>query len=333
MSDAIVIRSLGKQFGDFIAVRNVSFTVAAGENFALLGPNGAGKSTLIRLLTTLMRPTSGTAIVGGHDVMRDPDGVRMQIGVIPQAMTSDPDLTADENLEFHAKLYGVRRAERRRLADPLLAAVGLVDFRQKLVGTFSGGMRRRLEIARSLMHRPRILFLDEPTTGLDPASRVAMWKMLRDLKSITSLTVFLTTHYMEEADQLCDRVAIFDHGRVVALDTPEGLKAQIPGEEAIEVAFPWTPGAWHETVAALPGVSHVTAANGAWRIASIDRIATVRALLDAAHAHQVTVASLAVRGRTLDDVFLHYTGRDLRDAADGKVRRDYTHLYDRPVRA
>jgi ABC-2 type transport system ATP-binding protein len=285
------------------------------------------------MLTTLLEPTAGTALVGGYDIAEAPDDVRRQIGVIPQAMTSDPELTADENLDFHAKLYGVPRAARRALAERLLHAVGLVDFRSKLVGTFSGGMRRRLEIARALMHRPRILFLDEPTTGLDPASRAAMWTMLRELKAATGLTVFLTTHYMEEADHWCDRVAIFDHGRVVALDTPEALKAAIPGTEAIEVAFSAAPPGWRETLAALGSVRRVEAINGSWRIYSDDRIGTVRTLLEAARQREVTVASLTARGRTLDDVFLHYTGRDLRDATDDKVRRDYSHLYERPVRA
>src|SRR5437867_4852236 len=212
---AIEARALRKQFGSLTAVDDVSLEVADGENFALLGPNGAGKSTLIRLLTTLLSPSSGTALVAGHDVRSDPDAVRRSIGVVPHALTSDPKLTAAENLEFYAKLHRVPSARRAKLVDELLGLIDLLQWRNKLVGTFSMGMRRRLEIARSLVHRPRILFLDEPTTGLDPASRLAMWEMLARMKAQSELTIFLTTHYMEEADQACDRAAIFDHGKVV----------------------------------------------------------------------------------------------------------------------
>jgi ABC-2 type transport system ATP-binding protein len=189
-------------------------------------------------------------------------------------------------------------------------------------------MRRRLEIARSLMHQPRILFLDEPTSGLDPASRTAMWEMLRRLKAQTGLTVFLTTHYMDEADQLCDRLAIVDHGRLIALDTPDRLKALVPGTEAIDVAFGTCPLSWTDRLRARPGVRQVDAGGRSCRIESTDRIATVRALLEMAGRHHVEIAALAVRGRTLDDVFLSYTGRDLRDAPDLKARRDYVHLYE-----
>jgi ABC-2 type transport system ATP-binding protein len=252
-------------FGDFVAVDDVSLDVAAGSSFALLGPNGAGKSTLIRMLTTLVEPTSGTAAVAGHDVMRAADAVRRAIGVIPQALTSDPELTAAENLEFYAGLYSVPRKEWPTMVTRLLALVQLTAWRDRLVGTFSGGMRRRLEIARSLIHRPAVLFLDEPTTGLDPASRQAMWEMIRALQQASGLTLFLTTHYMDEADELCDRIAICDHGRIVASGSPEELKR-------------------------------------------------------------------AVGGRTLEDVFLAYTGRGLRDNADGDARVDVRHLYDRSAR-
>ena len=237
---AIRTESLRRQFGDVVAVRDVSFEVPEGVNFALLGPNGAGKSTLIRMLTTVVAPSAGTAIVGGHDVRREPDAVRALIGVIPQALTSDPELTAAENLEFHARLYGVRRHARRRMVDELLAAVELSAWRDRMVGTFSGGMRRRLEIARSLMHQPRILFLDEPTTGLDPVSRRAIWGMIQRLKADTGVTLFLTTHYIEEADQVCDRVAIFDHGRIVVEGSPASLKAEAGAVTLEDVFVQWT---------------------------------------------------------------------------------------------
>ena len=198
---AIRTRALRKEFGSFVAVDNIDLEVYAGETFALLGPNGAGKSTFIRMLTTLTALTSGYAEVFGHDVERTPDAVRAVIGVVPQAMTSDPDLTAQENLNFYAGLYGVPRARCRELSETLLQAVDLLKWRDKPVCTFSGGMRR-LEIARSMIHQPRVLFLDEPTTGLDPASRIAMWETIGQLKRETHLTIFLTTHYMEEAENL-----------------------------------------------------------------------------------------------------------------------------------
>ena len=262
---AIQASQLRKVFGDFTAVHDVSLSVAAGSSFALLGPNGAGKSTLIRMLTTLIEPTSGTAIVAGHDVAASPDAVRRSIGVIPQAFTSDPELTAAENLEFYAGLYSIPRDRWPGLVSRLLNLVDLGAWRDRLVATFSGGMRRRLEIARSLIHRPQILFLDEPTTGLDPASRQAMWRMIRGLQEHGGLTLFLTTHYMEEADELCDQIAICDHGRIVGGGSPSELKR-------------------------------------------------------------------AIGGQSLEDVFIAFTGRGLRDAADGDARLDVRHLYDRAPR-
>ena len=217
---AIVVDNIFKRYGDFEAVKGISFSVDKGEIFGLLGPNGAGKSTLIRMMTTLIPVTSGTAMVGGHDVAHDSDAVRRMIGVIPQALTSDPDLTLEENLSIYAKLYSVPRAERKKNIDEVLEAVDLTKWRDAQTKTLSGGMRRRLEIARGLVHNPQIFFLDEPTTGLDPVSRIAVWEMLNNLKKTRNLTMLLTTHYMEEADRLCDRIAIVDHGTLVALGTP-----------------------------------------------------------------------------------------------------------------
>jgi ABC-2 type transport system ATP-binding protein len=252
MSNAIEVKTIVKKFGDFTAVDRISFEVEDGEIFGLLGPNGAGKSTLIRMMVTLLPPTEGTAVINGFDVSKKADDVRRSIGVIPQAMTSDLELSVYENLLIFAKLYGVPREKRNRLIAELLEAVELTQWRDKPVRLLSGGMRRRVEIARGLVHEPRVFFLDEPTTGLDPVSRTAVWGMLRRIKSQRDLTVLITTHYMDEADKLCDRVAIVDHGKLVALDSPRALKASIPGRDP-------------DTV-------------------------------------------------TLDDVFVHYTGRDLRDA-------------------
>jgi ABC-2 type transport system ATP-binding protein len=252
MSNAIEVRDIYKKFGDFTAVKGITFDVKTGEIFGLLGPNGAGKSTLIRMMVTLLPPTSGTATINGFDVVKKADDVRRSIGVIPQAMTSDLELTVHENLLIFAKLYGVPRETRTRLIAELLEAVELTQWADKPVKNLSGGMRRRVEIARGLVHEPRVFFLDEPTTGLDPVSRTAVWGMLQRIKSQRELTVLITTHYMDEADKLCDRIAIVDHGTLVALDSPQALKASIPGRAP-------------ETV-------------------------------------------------TLDDVFVHYTGHDLRDA-------------------
>jgi ABC-2 type transport system ATP-binding protein len=252
MTPAIEVKDIVKRFGDFTAVDHISFTVNAGEIVGLLGPNGAGKSTLIRMMVTILPPTSGTALINGFDIIRQADNVRRSIGVIPQAMTSDLELSVEENLLIFAKLYGVPRDKRARLMHDLLEAVELQQWADKPVKNLSGGMRRRVEIARGLVHEPRVFFLDEPTTGLDPVSRTAVWGMLQRIKSERDLTVLITTHYMDEADKLCDRIAIVDHGKLVALDTPRALKASIPGRRAEDV--------------------------------------------------------------TLDDVFVHYTGRDLRDA-------------------
>src|SRR3954466_4887086 len=217
---AIDVQQIVKKFGDFTAVNGISFAVEEGEIFGLLGPNGAGKSTLIRMLVTLLPPTGGTALVNGFDVVKQADGVRHSIGVIPQAMTSDLELSVEENLIIFAKLYGVPRQKRERLIHQLLESVELTKGAKGPRKNLSGGMRRRVEIARGLVHEPKVFFLDEPTTALDPVSRVAVWEMLRELKQKRDLTVFLTTHYMDEADKLCDRIAIVDHGKLVALDSP-----------------------------------------------------------------------------------------------------------------
>src|SRR6266576_3477877 len=204
--NAIDVREIVKRFGDFTAVKGITFSVAEGEIFGLLGPNGAGKSTLIRMLTTLLVPTAGSAVVNGFDIVKQADGVRKSIGVIPQAMTSDLELSVEENLIIFAKLYGVPRQKRERLITDLLAAVELTQWRDKQVRHLSGGMRRRVDIARGLVHEPRVFFLDEPTTGLDPVSRTAVWEMLQRIKSERDLTILITTHYMDEADKLCDRI-------------------------------------------------------------------------------------------------------------------------------
>jgi len=310
---AIEVENLTKRFGDFTAVDALTFSVEEGEVFGLLGPNGAGKSTLIRMLTTLVPPTSGTASVNGFDIIREPNGVRQSIGVIPQAMTSDLDLTAEENMSIFAKLYGIPRERRLRTIKQLLKDVDLEKWADKPVKMFSGGMRRRLEIARGLVHEPKLFFLDEPTTGLDPVSRVAVWEMLTRLKQQRDLTILVTTHYMDEADKLCDRVAIVDHGKLVALVSPLKLKASIPGKNILEVSFSGAPQNWMQTMKSLPDVAEVKADDNIYRISSHNGPRTTVALMEAARTANATLKSLSVQSTTLDDVFVHYTGHQLRD--------------------
>jgi ABC-2 type transport system ATP-binding protein len=318
----VEVDNLTKCFGDFCAVDGLSFNVRHGEVFGLLGPNGAGKSTLIRMLTTLVPPTSGSARVNGFDITRDADAVRKIIGVIPQAMTSDLDLSAVENMTIFAKLYSIPRDKRRRTIGELLEAVDLSQWADKPVKMFSGGMRRRLEIARGLVHEPRIFFLDEPTTGLDPVSRVAVWEMLTRLKRERDLTIIVTTHYMDEADKLCDRIAIVDHGKLEALDSPLKLKASIPGKNILEVSFSEVPEDWPETIRSLPEVADVKSDGNVFRISSHNGPRTTVELMEAARRKGIAVQSLSVQSTTLDDVFVHYTGHQLRDSLQAPAPAD-----------
>jgi ABC-2 type transport system ATP-binding protein len=311
---AIAVENIVKRYGDFEAVGGVTFEVADGEIFGLLGPNGAGKSTLIRMMTTLIPATAGKAVIAGHDVSREPDAVRRLIGVIPQALTSDMDLTVEENLSIYAKLYEVPKARRQRNIEELLDAVDLLKWRNAQTKTLSGGMRRRLEIARGLVHNPRIFFLDEPTTGLDPVSRVAVWEMLNNLKTAHNLTMLITTHYMDEADRLCDRIAIVDHGKLVALDTPMALKASVPGTNVVETQFTNDSAEWPTELKKLAGVTAVESQSaGMYRVLTSNGSLTTTQLVELAVNRGETIKSLSVQNTTLDDVFVHYTGRQLRD--------------------
>jgi ABC-2 type transport system ATP-binding protein len=311
---AIDVSRIVKKYGDFTAVDDISFDVKEEEIFGLLGPNGAGKSTLIRMMTTLIPITGGSAYIAGHDVQKDPDAVRRVIGVIPQALTSDLDLTVEENMSIYAKLYDIPTKKRKAVIGELLELVDLTKWRSAQTKTLSGGMRRRLEIARGLVHSPRIFFLDEPTTGLDPVSRVAVWEMLTNIKSHRQLTILITTHYMDEADRLCDRIAIVDHGKLVALDTPPNLKASVPGSNVIEAQFENAPADWDTLLKSLSGVTSVQHEGaGMYRVLTGNGSRTTTELVEAAVTAGVTVKSLSVQNTTLDDVFVHYTGRQLRD--------------------
>jgi len=311
---AIQVIDIVKKYGNFTAVDGVSFDVAEGEIFGLLGPNGAGKSTLIRMMTTLLEITAGSAFIEGFDVRKEPNKARRSIGVIPQAMTSDGDLTVWENLSIYSKLYGIAPADREKSIDELLELVDLTQWRDAPARNLSGGMRRRLEIARGLVHRPRIFFLDEPTTGLDPVSRVAVWEMITNIKQKRNLTVLITTHYMDEADRLCDRIAIVDHGKLVALDAPRALKASIPGSSVIEAQFVNAPAGWQQTLEKLAGVQSVQPEGAEmYRLLTDDGSRTTTDLVETAVHSNVIVKTLTVQSTTLDDVFVHYTGRQLRD--------------------
>ncbi len=236
MADIIEVQGLVKKFGDVEAVKNISFSVRQGERFAFLGPNGAGKSTTIKMLTTLLSPTEGTISIDGHNPVSDAAAARRSFGIVFQDPSLDDDLTARENLDLHGRLYGVPAAKRRERTDELLAFVELSDRADSYVREYSGGMKRRLEIARGLLHHPRIIFLDEPTLGLDPQTRNHMWQYLERLNKDEGITVFFTTHYMDEADRVAERIAIIDHGRIIAMGSGEELKTQTKTEN-LEDAF------------------------------------------------------------------------------------------------
>jgi ABC-2 type transport system ATP-binding protein len=309
-SAAIVARGLTKVYGRLVAVDHVDLDVGEGEVFALLGPNGAGKTTTVGMLTTLLRPTEGTAIVGGYDVVREPDMVRRVIGVVPQEYTADEDLSGWENLMFMASLYGIPRDEARRRAAELLEMVELSRFARVKVESYSGGMRRRLELAMGLINSPRILFLDEPTLGLDVQTRAAIWSYIRRLKDEYGMTILFTTHYMEEADLYATRIAIMDRGRIVKVGTPRELKDSIGGD-----------------VVTL-NVDNMAAAKEVLRSAGIDAReydgSLVFKLRDASTAlpeilralmgSGIQVRRMEVSEPTMDEVYLEYTGRRLRDA-------------------
>jgi ABC-2 type transport system ATP-binding protein len=311
---AVVVEGLTKRFGEFEAVRGIDLDVAAGETFGFLGPNGAGKSTTISMLCTLLRPSGGSARVAGYDVVRGRDDVRRNIGLVFQDPTVDGYLTGEQNLRFHAELYGVPRSAVGDRMRQVLEMVGLWDRRGDRVETYSGGMKRRLEIARGLLHSPRVLFLDEPTVGLDPQTRASIWEYIRELKQAEEITIFMTTHYMDEAEY-CDRIAIMDSGRIVALDTPEALKASV-GKDRIQIRT-------------ADDAAAITALRDRFGIEAAVREGAVTFAVESGEAFVprlfgelgVQISSVHVARPSLDDVFMSYTGSTIRDAeasaADG----------------
>jgi ABC-2 type transport system ATP-binding protein len=304
---AVSVRGLTKTYGEIAAVRGIDFDVADGELFGFLGPNGAGKSTTIKILCTLATPTSGTATVAGHDVRRERTQVRRSIGLVFQEPTLDAYLTAEQNLRFHGELYGVPRAQLRDRMDEVLTMVGLDERRGDLVQTFSGGMRRRLEIARGLLHSPHVLFLDEPTIGLDPQTRASIWDYIAELRRREQITVFVTTHYMDEAEH-CDRIAIMNEGEISVIDTPEALKSGI-GADRVQIRTADDEAAIRR-LAELFGID-----------AAIHEDAVTFAVPGGAqfvprlfNELQVPIETVTVTRPSLDDVFMTYTGTTIRDA-------------------
>jgi len=317
---AVNTDKLRKCFGDFCAVNDIDITVEGGEFFGFLGPNGAGKSTLIRMLTTVMKPTSGGASVAGFDIRKQAKEVRRAIGVVPQSLSCDLDMTGYENMDIYGKFYEVPKKERRERTDELLDRVGLTNKASELAATYSGGMRRRLEIARSLIHIPKILFRDEPTTGLDPQSRRLVWDMLNDLQDAYGLTIFLTTHYMDEAEELCGRVAIIDRGNIIQIGSPKELKDALPGNDTIILDLdPSDIDKAQKAVEKEPYV-HKTTVEGAQLRCYVDEGGkNSPRMMGLMSSLGIEVGSLAIKRLSLEDVFIHHTGRTIREEDTKKV--------------
>jgi ABC-2 type transport system ATP-binding protein len=317
MTSAIHVDQLTRHFNDLVAVDHISFDIGHGEIFGLLGPNGAGKTTTISMLATMLKPTSGSATVNGMDIEHDEDGVRRSIGIVFQDQSLDEELTGWENMDFHGRLYRIPGEARKARIAELLNLVGLADRKDDLVKTYSGGMRRRLEIARGLLHHPRVLFLDEPTLGLDPQTRNLLWEYIATLNREKQITIILTTHYMEEADRLCNRVAIIDHGKIIALDTPKNLKDGIGGD-VITIRSPQA-GAIPEALQ-VPWITHLEQHNGAVTINLQNAEQHIPGIVSLLNEKQIALESISLHKPTLEDVFLYFTGKTIREEeADGKA--------------
>ncbi len=319
--------NLTKSFGSLVAVDHVSFTVDEGEIFGFLGPNGAGKTTTINMLTTLLNPTEGSAQVGGLDVEKQDGKVREVVGLVPQDITVDDDLTGMENMMLQARLYHVPKDVARERIKEALSLVGLTDSANRRVETYSGGMRKRLELAEGLIHYPKVLFLDEPTLGLDVQTRVVMWNYIRKLRDEHKITIFLTTHYMEEADVLCDRIAIIDHGKIVALDSPKNLKDSLGGD-IIELEFEGKVDNKIEKLEALPLVKDVKKIGKAFMIKVSKGEEALPEVMENLLKMKLKLSRVSLVKPTLDQVYLEYTGRSLRETKGetGEIWRRMRHL-------
>jgi len=310
MTVALHIQNLTRRFNDLVAVDNISFDIDQGEIFGLLGPNGAGKTTTLSMLATMLNPTSGSATVNGIDIGQDPDGVRKSIGIVFQDQSLDEELTAWENMDFHGRLYRIPAEIRKQRITELLQLVELYDRRDDIVKTFSGGMRRRLEIARGLLHHPSVLFLDEPTLGLDPQTRNHLWTYIATLAKEKGITIILTTHYMDEADRLCNRVAIIDHGRIIAMDTPENLKDGLGGD-LVTIKSP-NPAGVAEALKE-PWVARLETHNDEVVVSLKNADQFVSTIVTVLNSRQVPITSISIHKPTLEDVFLSFTGKTIRE--------------------
>jgi ABC-2 type transport system ATP-binding protein len=310
MTVALQIRNLTRHFKELVAVDNISFEIRQGEIFGLLGPNGAGKTTTLSMLATMLAPTSGSATVNGIDIEKDPDGVRKSIGIVFQDQSLDEELTAWENMDFHGRLYRIPAKTRNQRITELLALVELNDRRDDIVKTFSGGMRRRLEIARGLLHHPDVLFLDEPTLGLDPQTRNHLWQYIASLAKEKGITIIITTHYMEEADRLCNRIAIIDHGKIIAIDTPKNLKDGLGGD-LVTIKSPDLAGVAEALQA--PWVVRVETHTDEVVVSLKNADEYVSTIVTLLNSRNVPIASIAVHKPTLEDVFLSFTGKTIRE--------------------
>jgi ABC-2 type transport system ATP-binding protein len=308
----VEVRNLSKTFGKLRAVDDVSFEVKEGEIFGFLGPNGAGKSTTINMLTTLLKPTSGTAQVCGYDVYKDANEVRRNVGVVPQEYTADEDMSGRDNIMLCADLYGLPRSNSNAHAEELLRLVELADAANRKVSTYSGGMRRRLELASGLINYPKLLFLDEPTLGLDVQTRAAVWNYIRMLKKDYHMTLFLTTHYLEEADALCDRIAIIDHGHLVRIGTPSELKANIGGDVIVVGVGEETPDI-SSAIAQIKLVKDVKKNDGVYRIKAERGEEATPEIIDLIRSRGLHVTKISLTKPTLDEAYLEYTGRSMRE--------------------
>ncbi|ADC69964.1 daunorubicin resistance ABC transporter ATPase subunit [Methanocaldococcus sp. FS406-22] len=310
MEYVIEVENLTKKFGDFYAVREISFKVKKGEVFAFLGPNGAGKTTTINMITTLLRPTSGTIRVAGYDAIKNPNEVRKRIGIVFQDMTLDRELTAYENLYIHGRIYGYKGEELKRRIEDMLNFVELYEHRNRVVKYFSGGMIRRLEIARALIHKPEILFLDEPTVGLDPQTRVHIWDYIKEMKKEHDMTIFLTTHYMEEAENLADRIAIIDNGKIIAIGTVDELKS-IVGDDIVYLKFKNSYYKKIENILSQFGNCKIV--DGVFELKVKNASETIPKIFEIALKNNLEILEVSYRKPTLNDVFIHLTGKSIRD--------------------
>ncbi len=320
---AIKVEELVKKFDGFTAVDKISFSVSYGELFGLLGPNGAGKTTTINILSTLLKPTSGYAEVAGFDIRKRRDDVRKSIGIVFQDPTLDTKLTGKENLLFHAMLYGIKKEEAEKRIKEVLELVELEGRADTLVEKYSGGMKRRLEIARGLIHRPKVLFLDEPTLGLDAQTRRRIWDYIKKLNKETGITMILTTHYMEEADYLCDRIAIIDHGRIVAIDNPINLKNMLGGDVVL-LEIEGDASQYIEKLKELKWVKSLRVQNGIVRMSMEMGERKIPGLVNLAEKNGVKINSVNLHKPSLEDVFLFFTGRKIRDDESESERREWT---------